>query len=185
MNFNWPSWIYVYVYKHTKEINKHTNKSKEKNRRESQQNKNNTINIDILHCYLTFENASTAKDRLSVNCKSDLSDKTKRDFFPAVAVYVPLYGYVTLYITKRLEKKLDGNYTNILRSVLNKQMYGHLIPIADTIQFAIRHAGHCWRYNDDLISGVLLRSPTNQQTSEGCQEKANVHLLCKDTGCCL
>ena len=40
-------------------------------------------------------------------------------------------------LTKRLEKKLDGNYTRMLRAILNKswqrhptrhQLYGHLPP---------------------------------------------------------
>ena len=46
-------------------------------------------------------------------------------------------------LTKRLEKKLDGNYTRMLRAILNKswqqhptrhQLYGHLPPITKTIQ---------------------------------------------------
>ena len=45
-------------------------------------------------------------------------------------------------LTKRLEKKLDGNYTTMLRAILNKswrqhptrrQLYGHLPPITKTI----------------------------------------------------
>ena len=45
-------------------------------------------------------------------------------------------------LTKRLEKKLDGNYTKMLRAILNKswqqhptrhQLYGHLPPITKTI----------------------------------------------------
>ena len=54
-----------------------------------------------------------------------------------------LYGCTTWTLTKRLEKKLDGNYTRMLRAVLNKswrqhprrhQLYGHLPPITKTIQ---------------------------------------------------
>ena len=48
-----------------------------------------------------------------------------------------LYGCSTWTQTKQLEKKLDGNYTRMLRAVLNKswrqhptrhQLYGHLPP---------------------------------------------------------
>ena len=52
-------------------------------------------------------------------------------------------------------KKLEGNYTRILRAILNKsrwqhptrhQLFGHLPPITKTIQARrTRHAGHCWR----------------------------------------
>ena len=58
-------------------------------------------------------------------------------------------------LTKRLEKKLDGNYTRMLRAILNKswrqhptrhQLCGHLPPITKTIQVRrTRHGGHCWR----------------------------------------
>ena len=48
-----------------------------------------------------------------------------------------LYGCASWALTKRLEKKLDGNYTRMLRGILNKswrqhpkkhQLYGHLQP---------------------------------------------------------
>ena len=55
-----------------------------------------------------------AIDKLSIIWKSDLTDKMKRSFFQAAAVTIPLYGCTTWTETKRLEKKLDGNYTRML-----------------------------------------------------------------------
>ena len=87
--------------------------------------------------------AWTAIDRLSIIWKSDLTDKMKRSFFQAAVVSILLYGCTTWTLTKRLEKKLDGNYTRMLRAILNKswqqhptrhQLYGHLPPITKTIQ---------------------------------------------------
>ena len=52
--------------------------------------------------------------------KSNLSDKMKRSFFQAAVVSILLYGCTTWTLTKRLEKKLDGNYTRMLRAILNK-----------------------------------------------------------------
>ena len=81
--------------------------------------------------------AWTAIDRLSIIWKSDLTDKIKRSFFQAAVVSILLYGCTTWTLTKRL-KKLDGNYTRMLRAILNKswrqhpsrhQLYGHLPPI--------------------------------------------------------
>ena len=81
--------------------------------------------------------AWTAIDRLSIIWKSDLTDKMKRSFFQAAVVSILLYGCTTWTLTKRLEKKLDGNYTRMLRAVLNKswrqhptrhQLYVHLPP---------------------------------------------------------
>ena len=110
--------------------------------------------------------ALTDIDRLSIKWKSDLTDKMKHNFFLAAVVSILLYGCITWTLTKRLEKKLDGNYTRMLRAILNKswrqhptrhQLYGHLPTITKTIQVRrIRHAGHCWRSRDELISDVLL-----------------------------
>ena len=78
-----------------------------------------------------------AIDRLSIIWKSDLTDKMKRSFFQAAVVSILLYGCTTWTLTKRLQRKLDGNYTRMLRAVLNKswrqhptrlQLYGHLPP---------------------------------------------------------
>ena len=87
--------------------------------------------------------AGTAIDRLSIIWKSDLTDKMKRSFFQAAVVSILLYGCTTWSLTKRRKKKLDGNYTRMLRAILNKswhqhptrqQLYGHLPPITKTIQ---------------------------------------------------
>ena len=60
----------------------------------------------------------TAINRLSMIWKSDLTDKMKRSFFQAAVASILLYGCTTWTLTKRLEKKLDGNYTSNLEQVL-------------------------------------------------------------------
>ena len=57
--------------------------------------------------------------RLSDIWKSDLTDKIKRSFFQAAVVSILLYGCTTWTLTKCMEKKLDGNYTRMLRAILN------------------------------------------------------------------
>ena len=109
--------------------------------------------------------AWTAINRLSIIWKSDLTDKMKRSFFQAAVTSILLYGCTTWTLTKRLEKKLDGNYTRMLRAILNKswrqhptrhQLYGYLPPITKNIQVRrTRHAGHWWRSRDELIRDVL------------------------------
>ena len=69
--------------------------------------------------------AWTAISRLSIIWRSDLTDKMKRSFFKAAGISILLYGCTTWTLTKRLEKKLDGNYTRILRAVLNKSWRQH------------------------------------------------------------
>ena len=52
-------------------------------------------------------------DRLSVIWNLDMTDKMKRSFFQAAIVSMLLYGCTTWTLTKRIKKKLDGNYTRI------------------------------------------------------------------------
>ena len=138
--------------------------------------------------------AWTAINRLSIIWKSDLTDKMKRSFFQAAVTSTLLYGCTTLTHTKRLEKKLDRNYTRMLREILNKswrqhptrhQLYGHLPPIRKTIQVRrTRHAGHCWRNRDELISDVILWTPTHSRAKAGRTARAYIQQLCGDIGCC-
>ena len=137
--------------------------------------------------------AWTAIDKLSIIWKSDLTDKMKRSFFQAAVVSILLYGCTTWTLTKRLEKKLDGNYTRMLRAILNKswrqhptrhQLYSHLPPITKTIQVRrTRHAGHCWRSRYELISDVLLWTPEYGQAKAGRPAQTYTQQLCEDTGC--
>ena len=69
--------------------------------------------------------AWTTIDRLSIIWKSDLTDKMKRSFFQAAVVSILLYGSTTWMLTNLLEKKLDGNYTRMLRAILNKSWRQH------------------------------------------------------------
>ena len=69
--------------------------------------------------------ARSAIDRLSVIWKSDLTDKMKRSFLQAVVVSILLYECTTWTLTKRMEKKLDGNYTRMLWAILNKSWRQH------------------------------------------------------------
>ena len=137
--------------------------------------------------------AWTAIDKLSVIWKSDLTDKMKRSFFQATVVSILLCGCTTSTLTKRLEKKLDGNYARMLPAILNKswrqhprkhQLYGHLPPITKTIQVRrTRHAGHYWRSRDELISGVFLWTPSYGRAKAGRPARTYVQQLCEDTGC--
>ena len=99
----------------------------------------------------------------------------------------------TWTLTKQLEKKLDGNYTRMLRAILNKswrqhptrhQLYGHLPPITKTIQARrTKCAGHCWRSRDELISNVLLWTPAYGQAKVGRLARTYIQQLCEDTRC--
>ena len=139
--------------------------------------------------------AWTAIDKLSVIWKSDMTDKIKRSFFQAAILSILLYGCTTWTITKRMEKKLDGNYSRMLRAILNKtwrqhptklQLYDHLPPITKAVQnWRTRHVGHCWRSKDQLISDILLWSPSHRRAKAGRPAKIYIQQLYTDTGCSL
>ena len=135
--------------------------------------------------------AWTAIHRLSVIWKLDLTDKMKRSFFQAAVVSMLSYGCTTWTLTKQMEKKLDDNYTRMLRAILNKswrqhptkqQLYGHLPLITKTIKVRrTRHTGNCWRSRDELISDVLLWNPSHGRAKAGWPVRTYIQQLCKDT----
>ena len=137
--------------------------------------------------------ARGALDGLNTIWKSKLPDDIKREFFCAIVVSVLVYGSNAWTLTKRLESKLDGTFTRMLRAVLNiswkkhptkKRMYGHLPPISDVIrERRTRFAGHCWRSHDEIIRDVLLWPPKHGHTRVGRPYKTFIKQLCEDTGC--
>ena len=119
----------------------------------------------------------------------------KRGFFQTSVVPILLYGCTTWTLTKRMEKNIDGNYTRMLRVILNRswrqhptkqQLYGHLPPTTKTIKIRrTGHAGHCWRSRDKLVTDVLLRTPSHGRAKAGRPARTYIQQLCEDTGCTL
>ena len=152
----------------------------------------NSVSSNEKYIDTRLTKAGTAIDKLSIIWKSDLTDRMKRSFFQAAVVSILLYGCTAWTLNKRLEK-LDSNYTRMLRVILNKswrqhptrhQLYGHLPSITKTIQVRrTRHAGHCWRSKDVLISDVLLWTPTYGRAKAGRPARTYIQQLCEDTGC--
>ena len=118
----------------------------------------------------------------------------KRSFFQAAVVSILLYGCTTWTLTKRLERRLDGNYTRMLRAVLNKswrqhptrlQLYGHLPP---------HHKNYTSSTNQ--TRGTLLEkqgrahkrcTPVDPHSwmckCVGRPARTYIQQLCEDTGC--
>ena len=102
-----------------------------------------------------------------------------------------LYGCTIWTLTKRMEKKLDSNYTRMLWAILNKswrqqptkqELYGHQPPITKTIQIRwTRHAGHCWRSGDKLVTDVILWIPSYGRAKVGRPARTYIQQLCANT----
>ena len=152
-----------------------------------------SVSSTEMNINMRLTKAWTTINWLSVIWKSDLTDKIKCSFFQSAVVLILLYGCSTWTLTKRIEKKLDGNYTRMLWAILNKSwrqhptkqlLYGHLSPIMKTIQVRrTRHAGHCWRSRDELISDVFLWTPSHGQVKAGRPARTYIQQLCADKGC--
>ena len=92
-----------------------------------------------------------------------------------------------------MEKKLDDNYTRMLRAILNnswwqyptkQQVYGLLPSITKTIKVRrTRHAEHCWGSEDELISEILLWTATHGRAKAARPARTYIQQLCADTGC--
>ena len=108
--------------------------------------------------------AWSALDRLRTIWKSALPEQIKKGFFRTAAESVLLYGSPTWTLTKRLENKLNGTHTRMLRAILNiewsthlskERLYGNLIQIASVInEKRTRFAGHCYRSKDEVVRDV-------------------------------
>ena len=119
----------------------------------------------------------------------------KRSFFQTTIVSILLYECTTWTLTKRMEKKLDGNCTRMLWAILinswrqpptKQQLYSHRPPITKTIKIRrTRHAEHCWRSSDELISNVLIWTPSHGRAKARRPARNYIQQLCGDTGCSL
>ena len=83
---------------------------------------------------------------------------------------------------RQLHKNAESN---LEQHPTRHQLYGHLPPITKTIQVRrTRHAGHCCRSRDELISDVLLWTPTHGRAKAGRLARTYIQQLCEDTGYC-
>ena len=77
-----------------------------------------------------------------------------------------------------------GEFINLINSSLsNLHFFSTLSITSDNIVISVRHAGHCWRSRDELISYVLLWTPTYGRAKAGWPVRTYIQQLCEDMGC--
>ena len=102
--------------------------------------------------------------------------------FVNVQVVHPYGSIDTTAVWKKLRFILSVRFD--FHMIPKHQLYGYLPPITKTIQVRrTRHAGHCWRSRDELISDVLLWTPTYSRAKAGRLARTYIQQLCEDTGC--
>ena len=86
---------------------------------------------------------------------------------------------------RKLHKNVESSIKQVLATTPHETpTVRTLAPITKTIQVRrTRHAGHCWRSKDELISDVLLWTPTHGCARVGRPARTYIQQLCEDTGC--
>ena len=87
---------------------------------------------------------------------------------------------------RQLHKNAASNIEQVLAATPQDTNYTAICPppITKTIQGRrTRHAGHCWRSSDELISDVLQLTPTYGRAKAGRLARTYIQQLCEDTGC--
>ena len=85
---------------------------------------------------------------------------------------------------RQLHKNAANNIEQVRQATPHKAPTIRPPPITKTIQFRrTRHAGHCWRSRDELISDVLLWTPTYGRAKSGRPARTYIKQFCEDTGC--
>ena len=107
--------------------------------------------------------------------KSHLSKKIKLLIFKTIVEPILLYGSETWTLSKKMEARLDGTYTRLLMRVQNiswkthptkGQIYGDLPPISSILKARrVQFAGHCFRAEGEIISSLLLWTPSTHSRS--------------------
>ena len=115
--------------------------------------------------------------------------------FISVNLYISCFFlFLSVCFYQSIYQSINSIIPNwMLRAILNKswqqhptrrQLYGHLPPITKNIHARrTRHAGHCWRSKDKIVSDVLLWTPAYGQSKAGQPARTYIQQLCDDTGC--
>ena len=136
------------IIKKTQHVNINSNKTVKSIDGEVLKNVDNFIylgsEIESTNIEIKIRNTKSwaALEKLSSIWKLSHSTTLKRNFFRAVVESVLLYGSEARTLTKTHEKKLDGTYTRMLRTILNIswkehptkiRLYGNIPPLTSII----------------------------------------------------
>ena len=121
--------------------------------------------------------AWSAANKLERIWKSNLNRDLKLKIFRACVESILVYNSETWTLTKVMEIKIDGLYTKLLRRVLNvswrdhvsnQELYGNLPSLSSTIrQRRLRFVGHCFRAENQPVTGLLFWSPSQGKRGQG------------------
>ena len=125
-------------------------------------------------------------DRPLVIWKLDLTDEIKQFFPSSGCVDIAIWThYIDSNLTywEKARRQLHKNTASWRQHPTKQLLYGHLPPITKIIKVRrTRHAGHCWKSKDKLISDVLLWTPLHWRAKVGRPAIYNCSVLIQDVG---
>ena len=145
----------------------------------------NEKDVDVRIC-----KAWVALQKLNIIWNSNLPKNLKLAFFHTTVSSVLLYGSSTWTLTKKLETKLNGCYTKMLRVVNNVKwqqrlsnnvLYDNLPSITITIATQrVSFAGHCFR-SKEVVRKLILWEPRCGKNTRGRPARNFINQLTDDT----
>ena len=103
-------------------------------------------------------------------------------FFPDKLIISWILITVSTFYVKRTSVSLNRCSSD--KGNLFDYVYGKLWKYWNVNNEA-KHLENCWRIKDELISDILLLTPTNRLTSVSWPTKVYIHLLCMEVRYCL
>ena len=119
-------------------------------------------------------------------------------FFLILLIYIYIYIYMGTQLISKLKsnwkswKLEDESRPSRLQYCWDQPKYWEKSrrlavthpPVKDHQQTLKLAKSHCWRSRDELISDVLLWTPTHRRAKAGRPARTYIQQLCEDTGCC-
>ena len=93
--------------------------------------------------------------------------------------YIHLYAFICIFCEVSCTRLYDIKYSYLIRKILN----GSIWPIEGTLSGSDSEDNKGARSKDELISDVLLWTPTHGCASVGRPARTYIQQLCEDTGC--
>ena len=96
---------------------------------------------------------------------------------PLIYIYMCVCVCVVQYWSQHLNKSWRQH-------PIKQQLYGYLPPVTKTIKIRrTGHVGHCWRSRYELLSDILLWTPSQRRAKAGRPAQTYIQQLWADTGC--
>ena len=111
--------------------------------------------------------------------------------FARGSIYIYIYIYILILVWWLLRQETRNyqvpltlflRYAKLYIYIFSQEM---LLTVPNIRIKRTRHAVHCWRSNEELISDVLLWTPTHWCARVGQPARTYLQQLCTDIGSCL